>query len=76
MTENMKLFTNAVRSIIDTKFGDEIPSLDQINEITESYGAGMRALFPMTEDEYLEAKKIFSFNNSSYNWLCCVFKGS
>ena len=39
MTENMKLFTNAVRSIIDTKFGDEIPSLDQINEITESYGA-------------------------------------
>lgn len=57
MTENMKLFTNAVRSIIDTKFGDEIPSLDQINEITESYGAGMRALFPMTEDEYLEAKK-------------------
>lgn len=57
MTENMKLFTNAVRSIIDTKFGDEIPSLDQINEITEAYGAGMRELFHITEDEYLEVKK-------------------
>lgn len=57
MTENMKLLADAIRSIIDNKTGDDIPSLEQINEITDFYGPGMRAMFSMSDEEYLEVRK-------------------
>lgn len=57
MTENMKIFADAIRSIIDNKTGDEIPSLEQINAITDAYGPNMRVMFPMSDEEYIEVKK-------------------
>ena len=57
MTDNMKYLVGIVTSTIHTEFGDELPTLDQINEKAELMRAALQTVYPVSDDEFAQVKR-------------------
>lgn len=57
MTDNMKYLVGIVTSTIHTEFGDELPTLDQINEKAELMRTALQAVYPVSDDEFAQVKR-------------------
>ena len=52
MTDNMKLLIGNITSTVNQKFGDELPTIDQINQIAETLRSALSGIFPVSDDEF------------------------
>lgn len=57
MTDNMKYLVGIVTSTIHTEFGDELPTLDQINEKADLMRTALQAVYPVSDDEFAQVKR-------------------
>lgn len=62
MTENMKNIANTVTTIINGKFGNELPTLEQINEVAENIRSALNTLYPIIDEEFIQVKKHLASN--------------
>ena len=58
MTENMDYLIATTTTTINKKFEDDLPTIDQINEIAEAYRVALSVLHPVTDDEFEQVKNI------------------
>ena len=65
MTANMKMIVDTTVSMLLTKKGDEIPTLDEINEQAEETRALFSGLYPVLEEEFAQIKKHLAARHSS-----------
>lgn len=62
MTDNMKYLIDTVTSIINSKCGNDLPSLEQINSEADKIRTAFATLYPLTDDEFLQVKKALAKN--------------
>ncbi len=75
MTKNMELMASSIINIINTSFGDSIPSLDDINNIVDRYGPTFRIAMPMSDEEYTEVKRYIASKVSHTIGYALTLKG-
>ena len=56
MTENMEYLIANITTTVNKKYEDELPSIDQINEIAEAYRVALSVLHPVSDDEFEQVK--------------------
>lgn len=52
MTQNMELVFNLIKTSIETKYGSNMPSLDQITEEAVNFRKMSGAMYPLTDEEF------------------------
>lgn len=57
MTDNMKYLVGIVTSTIHTEFGDDLPTLDQINEKAELMRTVLQDVYAISNDEFAQVKR-------------------
>ena len=62
MTDNMKYIVNTVTSIITDKFGDELPSIEDIHTEAEIVRTAFSTIYPVTDEEFAHIKITLSSN--------------
>lgn len=62
MTDNMQYIINTVTAIVNTKYKDELPEIEQINKEAESIKNALHFMFPVSEDEFGQIKKVLATN--------------
>lgn len=62
MTDNMRYIVNNTTAMINTKFSDSLPTLEQINAEADSIRAAFSTLYPVTDDEFTQIKKTLASN--------------
>lgn len=75
MTENMVLWANTIISTINTISGDNIPSLEDINNIVDKFGPTYRSVMKMSDEEYNEAKRYVASQVSHTIGYALTLKG-
>lgn len=48
MTDNMKYIVNTVTGMINSKFGDELPTIEDIHKEAETIRAAFSAIYPLS----------------------------
>ena len=51
MTDNMKYIVNTVTGMINSKFGDELPTIEDIHSEAETIRAAFSNIYPVTDEE-------------------------
>ena len=62
MTDNMKYIVNTVTSMINSKFGDELPTIEDIHTEAETIRTAFSAIYPVTDEEFAQIKITLSSN--------------
>ena len=62
MTDNMKYIVNTVTSMINSKFGDELPTIEDIHAEAETIRTAFSAIYPVTDEEFAQIKITLSSN--------------
>lgn len=62
MTNNMQQIVGWVTSSINTEFGDDMPTLDQINSKAEEIRSLVNAKYPINDEEFAQVKKVLASN--------------
>lgn len=62
MTENMRYIINTVTTLINSKFGDELPSIEDIHGEAEVIRAAFSNAYPVSDDEFSQIKINLSTN--------------
>lgn len=57
MTKNMEIIFNQIRQIIETKFTNKLPTVDQIYSEADTLREVFKALYPVTDEEFESIKK-------------------
>lgn len=57
MTDNMQMIVNTTITMLLTKKGDEIPTLDEINEQAEQTCIAFASMYPISDEELVQVKK-------------------
>lgn len=57
MTDNMKMLESQIKVYIDNTYRDKLPTEDQIYSAADMIREAMKALFPLSDEEYDELKK-------------------
>ena len=57
MTKNMEIVFNQIRQIIETKYTNKLPTVDQIYSEAESLREILKSMYPVSEDEFESIKK-------------------
>lgn len=57
MTKNMQFLYNIISEIIDTYFGDELPTLAQIDEKADEFRELLSKKYPVSDDEFKQLKQ-------------------
>ena len=52
MTKNMEIMFNQIRQIIETKFTNKLPTVDQIYSEADTLREVFKALYPVTDEEF------------------------
>lgn len=58
MTDNMKYIVNTVTSMINSKFGDELPTIEDIHAEAETIRTAFSAIYPVTDERSLLKLKL------------------
>lgn len=56
MTDNMKYIVNTVTSMINSKFGDELTTIEDIHTEAETIRTAFSAIYPVTDEEFAQIK--------------------
>lgn len=62
MTENMHYIVDTVTTTINRKYGDTLPTLEQINSEAEIIRNAFSALYPITDEDFVQVKKTLATN--------------
>ena len=62
MTENMKRFVDIITADINSKFGDDLPSLEDINTSADRMRSALGVIYPITDEEFSFVKKTLASN--------------
>ena len=62
MTDNMQYIVNSVTAMVNSKYGDNLPTLDQINAESEFIRTAFSAVYPINDDEFVQVKKSLASN--------------
>ena len=62
MTENMHYIVDTVTATINRKYGDSLPTLEQINEEAEVIRKAFNVLYPVSDDDFVQIKKTLATN--------------
>ena len=62
MTENMRMIIDNATATINVKFGDELPSLEDINGVAEMVRSAFAAYCPISDEEFEQVKNTLSAN--------------
>lgn len=57
MTKNMEIIFNQIRQIIETKFTNKLPTVDQIYSEANALREVFKTLYPVTDEEFESIKK-------------------
>ena len=57
MTKNMEIMFNQIRQIIETKFTNKLPTVDQIYSEADALREVFKTLYPVTDEEFESIKK-------------------
>ena len=57
MTKNMEIMFNQIRQIIETKFTNKLPTVDQIYSEADALREVFKSLYPVTDEEFESIKK-------------------
>lgn len=55
MTDNMKNLINQVTVAINSEFGDELPTLEQINEKAETFRSIFERVYPISDEDFFKS---------------------
>ena len=56
MTDNMDYLVNNITATINKRFGDDLPTIEQIDAIANALREALSALFPVSDNEYEQIK--------------------
>ena len=62
MTANMKILVDQVTTAINSEFGDNLPSLEQINAKAEAFRTAFGHMYPVSDEEFMRVKKELAKN--------------
>ena len=62
MTEHMQYLMNTVTSVINTKYGNTMPSLEQIHEEAVNLRIAFSGIYPITDEEFAQVKQKLETN--------------
>lgn len=62
MTNNMTYIVNTVTSMINSKFGDELPTIEDIHAEAETIRKAFADIYPVTDEEFSQIKIVLSSN--------------
>lgn len=62
MTENMHYIVDTVTTTINRKYGDTLPTLEQINSEAEIIRNAFSVLYPITDEDFVQVKKTLATN--------------
>ena len=62
MTENMHCLVDTVTTRINRMYGNELPTLEQINEMAENIRSAFNAMYPIIDEEFIQVKKHLASN--------------
>lgn len=62
MTENMQYFIDAIIPIINRKYGDTLPTIEQIYEEADTMRMAFSIMYPLDEEEYKQVKQYLETN--------------
>lgn len=62
MTNNMKILIDQVTTAINSEFGDDLPTLEQINEKADTFRVLFAQLYPISDEEYIRVKRELATN--------------
>ncbi|MBQ9849815.1 MAG: DEAD/DEAH box helicase family protein [Clostridia bacterium] len=62
MTENMHYIVDTVTATINRKYGDELPTLEQINAESEIIRKAFSAMYPVSDDDFAQIQKVLATN--------------
>ena len=60
MTTNMQYIVDSTTAMVNRKFGDTLPTLDQINAEAEMIRGAFSSLYPVSDDEFEQVKKVLA----------------
>lgn len=63
MTNNMKILIDQVTTAINSEFGDDLPTLEQINEKADTFRVLFAQLYPISDEEYIRVKRELATND-------------
>ena len=66
MTDNMKHLIQQVTTAINGEFGDELPTLEQINDKAESFRNIFSSIYPISDEDFVAVKRTLA----TYNRHC------
>ena len=68
MTENMHYIVDTVTATINRKYGDSLPTLEQINEEAEVIRKAFNVLYPVSDDDFVQiAKNVAQYHHEKWN---------
>ena len=62
MTDNMQYLIDTVTVMINRKYDDELPTLEQINAESDAMRAALNLLYPISDEEFTQVKKALASN--------------
>lgn len=62
MTDNMKHLIQQVTTAINGEFGDELPTLEQINDKAESFRNIFSSIYPISDEDFVAVKRTLATN--------------
>lgn len=62
MTDNMHYIVDTVTVMLNRKYGDALPTLEQINEEAEVIRNAFSATYPVSDDDFVQVKKTLATN--------------
>lgn len=62
MTKNMEFLVGNITTTINQTYGDELPTIDQINQVAETLRVALACVFPVSDEEFEEVKSTLHKN--------------
>ena len=62
MTSNMQYLVTTITAIVNQKYQDDLPTLDQIDEVAEQMRAAFSSMYPVSDEEFLQIRKTLASN--------------
>ena len=62
MTNNMQYLVTTITAVVNQKYQDDLPTLEQIDEAAGQMRTAFSALYPVSDEEFIQVRKILASN--------------
>ena len=76
MTDNMQYLIDTVTVMINRKYDDELPTLEQINAGSDAMRVALNSLYPISDEEFAQVKKTLASNILHTIGVAITLKGT